>query len=268
MEIDLRGKTAIVTGAGRGIGRVIALTLAREGVNTVALDIREEELAALAGEFAARRFEGMQQVCDVTDAASVQAAVDAAGAKYGRIDILVNNAGVAPVGAVEAFDEEAWDLCHAVNLKGVFLMSRAVVPVMKAQRSGRIINASSFAAIVPAIGAAAYAASKAAIVSFTRVLAGELGPWNITVNAYAPGMIPTELNRFAEAPPEVQERLLDTLTLRRWGRPEDVANLVCFLASDLAGYITGALIDVSGGKLATQNPRLAYEGFTGTGYGY
>lgn len=160
MEIDLKGKTAIVTGAGRGIGRVIALTLGREGVSTVALDIREDELEELGGEFAARGYEGMQRACDVT------------------------------------------------------------------------------------------------------------GPWNITVNAYAPGMIPTELNRFAEAPAEVQERLLDTLTLRRWGRPEDVANLICFLASDLAGYITGALIDVSGGKLATQNPRLAYEGFTGAGYGY
>jgi 3-oxoacyl-[acyl-carrier protein] reductase len=138
-------------------------------------------------------------------------------------------------------------------------MCRAVAPVMRRQGSGRIINASSFAAIVPAIGSAAYAASKAAVVSFTRVLAGELGPAGITVNCYAPGMIPTEMNHYREAPAARQQRLLDTLTLRRWGEAEDVARLVCFLASDLASYITGTMIDVSGGKLATQIPALAYE---------
>jgi 3-oxoacyl-[acyl-carrier protein] reductase len=130
---------------------------------------------------------------------------------------------------------------------------------MKTQRSGRIINASSFAAVVPSVGGAAYASSKAAVAHFTRAIAGELGPWNITANAYAPGMIPTDMNHFAERPSEVQDRLLDMLTIRRWETPEDVANLVCFLASDQAGYITGTLIDVSGGKLATQMPRTAYD---------
>jgi 3-oxoacyl-[acyl-carrier protein] reductase len=129
---------------------------------------------------------------------------------------------------------------------------------MKRQRSGRILNAASFAAIVPIVGSAAYAASKAGVHYFTRVLAGELGPWNITANCYSPGMIPTEINHFTEQPQERQDRLLDTLTLRRWGDARDVANLICFLASDLAGYITGTMIDVSGGKLATQIPSLAY----------
>ena len=182
-----------------------------------------------------------------------------------RIDILVNNAGVAPGGPVESLAEEAWDLNLDVNLKGTFLTCRAVAPLMKRQRWGRIINAASFAAIVPITGSAAYAASKAGVHYFTRVLAGELGPWNVTVNCYAPGMIPTELNHFAEAPPDHQRRLLDTLTLRRWGEARDVAALVCFLASDLAGYITGTLIDVSGGKLATQIPRLAWEAAAGAG---
>jgi 3-oxoacyl-[acyl-carrier protein] reductase len=130
---------------------------------------------------------------------------------------------------------------------------------MKAQPSGRIINAASFAAIVPSIGSAAYGASKAAVVQFTRTLAGELGPWDITVNSYAPGMIPTAMNGFADLPRADQDRLLDTLSLRRWGDPADVAALICFLASDAASYITGALIDVSGGKLATQIPGKAYE---------
>ena len=130
---------------------------------------------------------------------------------------------------------------------------------MKRQRAGRIVNAASFAAIVPSLGSAAYAASKAAVVQLTRTLAGELGPWNITVNSYAPGMIPSGINTFASMSPPEQERLLDTLTLRRWGEAGEVADLVCFLASDAARYITGTLIDVSGGKLATQFPRAAYE---------
>jgi 3-oxoacyl-[acyl-carrier protein] reductase len=130
---------------------------------------------------------------------------------------------------------------------------------MKRQHSGRIINASSFAAIVPSLNNAAYSASKAGVIALTRTLAGELGPWNITVNCYAPGMIPTQMNHFAELPQDRQERLLDTLSLRRWGEAKDIAQLICFLSSDLAGYITGSLIDISGGKLATQIPRMAYE---------
>jgi 3-oxoacyl-[acyl-carrier protein] reductase len=259
MQIDLKGKVAIVTGAGRGIGREIASTLAAEGVTTVVTDVRQDLLDEVAADFAARGFKGAQHRCDVRDAAAVAEVVTAVERAFGRIDILVNNAGVAPGAPVEQLSEETWDLNQDVNLKGTFLTCRAVIPVMKRQRAGRIINAASFAAIVPIVGSAAYAASKAGVHYFTRVLAGELGPWNVTVNCYAPGMIPTEMNHFAEAPRERQERLLDTLTLRQWGQPREVANLICFLASDLASYITGTMIDVSGGKLATQIPRLAWD---------
>jgi 3-oxoacyl-[acyl-carrier protein] reductase len=265
MEIALKGKVAIVTGAGRGIGREIAETLAREGALTVVTDVRQELLDDVAAAFGRQGWTGRQYLCDVRDAARTRAVVDDVARALGRVDVLVNNAGVGPTSPVETMSEEAWDLNLDVNLKGTFLMCQAVIPVMKRQRSGRIINAASFAAVLPITGASAYAASKAGVHYFTRVLAGELGPWNVTVNCYAPGMIPTEINHFREQPAERQRRLLDTLTLRRWGDARDVANLVCFLASDLAAYITGTMVDVSGGKLATQIPRLAWEGAAAEG---
>ena len=178
--------------------------------------------------------------------------------RFGRIDVLVNNAGIFVEGLVEELTDEAWDRCFAVNVGGTFKMCRAVIPIMKAQQAGRIINAASFAAVVPSVGSAAYAAAKSAVVQLSRTLAGELGPWDITVNAYAPGMIPTAMNGFDMLDQAAQDRLLDTLTLRRWGKAEEVADLVCFLASDAAAYITGTLVEVSGGKLATQLPQVAY----------
>lgn len=259
MHIDLAGRVAIVTGGGRGIGRTLVLRLAEEGVSTVTLDINRADLDALAADLPPGGPPSSQLVCDVSDPEQVRTAVDETVREYGRIDILVNNAGVAGGGPIESLPIERWRACHSVNLDGTFLMCQAVVPVMKRQGSGRIINASSYAAITPSVFGTAYASSKAAVAHFTRALAGELGPWNITVNAYAPGMIPTDMNHFTERSPEQQERLLDLLTLRRWGSADDIANLVCFLASDQAGYITGTLIDVSGGKLATQLPRVAYD---------
>jgi 3-oxoacyl-[acyl-carrier protein] reductase len=259
MLIDLHGKVAVVTGAGRGIGRVIARTLATEGAVVLTNDIDRDNLADLNREFGEQGWLGRSYECDVRQKDQVQEMVGQVVTEYGRIDILVNNAGVSGGGPVETLSEEAWDLNLDTNLKGVFLMCKAVVPVMKRQRSGRILNAASFGAIVPMVGSAAYAASKAGVILFTRALAGELGPWNITANCYSPGMIPTQMNHFAEMPSERQNRLLDTLTLRRWGEAKDVAQLICFLSSDLAGYITGAMIDISGGKLATQIPQIAYE---------
>lgn len=258
MLIDLKGRVAIVTGSGRGIGYEIAKTLAAEGVTTVVTDIRQDLLDAAKAEWERNGWAGAHLPCDVRSAEDCRSVAAAVEAQFGRIDILVNNAGVATGGPVETLAEEVWDLNLDVNLKGTLLMCQAVIPAMKRQRAGRILNAASFAAIIPSIGSAAYAASKAGVHGLTRVLAGELGPFDITVNCYAPGMIPTEMNHFAERSAGVQERLLDTLTLRRWGSPADVANLICFLASDQAGYITGTMIDVSGGKLATQMPWTAY----------
>lgn len=258
MLIDLTGRIAIVTGAGRSIGRVIARRLAVEGVSVIAAELRDDLLTGLEREWSDNGWPGLQVQCDVREAASCRDAVAAAEARFGRLDILVNNAGIARGGPVADMDPKVWTDSLDANLTGTFLMCQAAIPALRRAGAGRIINASSFAAIVPSLGGAAYAASKSGVEALTRVLAGELGPDNITVNCYAPGMIPTEMNHFASRPEAEKEALLDTLTLRRWGDPEDVASLVCFLASNHAGYITGTRIDISGGKLATQMPWRAW----------
>ena len=258
MLIDLQDRVVLVTGAGRGIGRTIAETFARDGATVVALDLGTDDVERLASDLSAEGSTVVPAVADVRDVTAVQAVVDAAVERFGQLDVLVNNAGINVEGRLEELDAAAWDRCFEVNVRGTFTTCRAVAPIMKRQRSGRILNAASFAAIVPSVGASAYAASKAAVVQFTRTIAGELGPWGITANSYAPGMIPTAMNGFADLSPADQGKKLDTLSLRRWGDAQDVANLLCFLASDLASYITGTLVDVSGGKLATQVPAAAY----------
>jgi len=256
--IDLQGQVCVLTGGGRGIGREILETFVSEGVKVFCLDANPDDVADVVEWAKDYPDQVAASVVDVRDLAQVRHAIDDVVERWGRVDILINNAGVSGDGTVEQLSEEQWDLCMDVNVKGVFATCQAVIPVMKKQGSGRIINAASFAAIVPMVGSAAYAASKSAVVQFSRTLAGELGPYNITVNSYAPGMIPTTLNSFAEADPLVKEELLNTLTLRRWGDRKDIARLMCFLASDAAAYITGTLIDISGGKLATQVPARAY----------
>lgn len=249
----------VVTGAGRGIGRVIAETFVRERAVVVGVDLAVDQLGWLAEAQAAAGVDGAALACDVTDGPGTFALAQEVVERFGRLDVLVNNAGVILEGRIEDLADDDWDRCFAVNVGGTFKMCRAVIPAMKAQRSGRIVNAASFAAIVPAVGAGAYAATKSAVVQLTRTLAGELGPWDVTVNSYAPGMVPTAMNGFADMPAATQDRLLDTLTLRRWGEPQEVADAVLFLASDAARYVTGTLLDVSGGKLATQLPQRAYE---------
>jgi len=244
-------RVVIVTGAARGIGAVIAQRFVSDGADVYAIDRAFPDGRAAGG--------ATPLIADLTCTDEVTAAVDEILRRRGRIDVLVNNAGLNLTGPLDETDLEAAERIFSVNVVAVLRMCQAVIPTMKTAHRGRIINAASFAAINPAIGGGVYAASKSAVVQLTRTLAGELGPWDITANAYAPGMVPTAMNGFADMSDEAQSALLDTLTLRRWGRPEEVADLVAYLAGDSAGYITGALIDVSGGKLATQAPWRAYE---------
>ena len=254
MQIDLSGRVVVVTGAARGIGRLVAAAFTREGAHVVGLDLEAGALAELQEESLAE----LVLPCDITDPDQVRQAVAAVDERFGRLDVLINNAGINAEGPLESFEPALWDQVFAVNVRGVLNTCQAVIPLMKRQRSGRIINAASFAAIIPSVEAAAYGASKAAVVQMTRVLASELGPWGITVNAYAPGMIPTAMNGFAALDEQAASTKLDQLSVRRWGEGEDVANLCLFLAGDLSGYITGALLDVSGGKFATQDPGAAW----------
>jgi 3-oxoacyl-[acyl-carrier protein] reductase len=255
--IDISSKIALITGAGRGIGAGLARRFAAEGAKLVLVDNNADTLRETVAELGANiQIEAVH--ADVSNEADVARAIAAAIARFGRIDILINNAGIAPSGTVEMMPVDAWDENYAVNVRGVFLMCQAVIPHMKVQRWGRILNAASFAAIIPSYAFAAYASSKSAVVSMTRVVASEVGPFGITANSYAPGMVPTLMNNFATAPEERQKALLNTLSVRRWETTDDIASLLIFLASDSASYLTGSLFDVSGGKFATQFPDAAY----------
>lgn len=259
MLVDVSGKVIIVTGAGRGIGKDLAVRFASEGARVALWERDAVSLARVAAELRSTGADVLALEVDVSDADSCTRAAAATHAHFGDLEVLINNAGVAPSGTVETMDIAAWDETFAVNVRGVFLCCRAVTPYLKARRCGRIISASSFAAIIPSYAFAAYASSKAAVASFTRVLAAELGPWDITVNAYAPGMVPTQMNGFTTLPEARQQQLLDTLTLRRWGAADDIASLLVFLVSAQSSYISGTLIDVSGGKFSVQFPQFAHQ---------
>jgi 3-oxoacyl-[acyl-carrier protein] reductase len=247
----LEGRVAFVTGAGRGIGAATALRMAEEGARVALADIDSEGCKQVLAEFESIGAEGLALHCDVANSAQVQDAIDQAAQHFGRLDILVNNAGVLRDQLLFKMTEEEWDTVLNVHLKGAFLCSRAAQKYMVEQKYGRIVSLSSTSALGNR-GQANYSSAKAGLQGFTRTLAVELGPFGITANAVAPGFIDTEMTRSTARrqgfdPDQVIAQASKTIPVRRVGQPRDIANVICFLASEEAGFVNGQIIYVAGG---------------------
>lgn len=245
--MSLEGKVAVVTGAAQGIGRAIAETLARAGADVVVADLdpgRSQEAVAAITQLGRKALNVKVNVADWNDAKGM---VDQVLKEWGKIDILVNNAGITRDGLLLRMKEEDWNLVLQVNLNGTFHCTKAALQPMTKQRSGRIVNIASIVGAMGNAGQANYAASKAAVIGFTKSVAREYASRMVTVNAVAPGFIDTAMTQGLSA--EVKETLQKQIPLGRLGQPADIAEAVRFLASDEAGYITGQVLHVNGGML-------------------
>ena len=244
-SVRLKDKVAIITGAGRGIGQATALKFAREGAKVVVCDLSNEAIAETLKLCAEAGAQTLGCVANVTDIKSLRAMVEATVAKFGRIDCLVNNAGIVADAQMKNMTEDQFDKVIAVNLKGVFNATKAVVDTMIAQQSGVILNSSSIVGLYGNFGQTNYAASKFGVIGMAKTWARELGRKGIRSNAVCPGFVSTSI--LATIPEKVIKALEDKVPMGRLGLPEDVANAFAFLASDDASYINGAVIEVSGG---------------------
>ncbi|HXE72941.1 MAG TPA: 3-oxoacyl-[acyl-carrier-protein] reductase [Candidatus Nitrosotenuis sp.] len=238
---------ALVTGAGRGIGRAIALALAGQGASLVLTARTAAQIEETAREIEAQGGRAVAQPADVSSAAQVDQVVGRALREMGKIDILVNNAGITRDSVLLRMKEEDWDAVLGVNLKSAFLCTRAAAKSMLRNRYGRIINITSVVGLMGNAGQANYAASKAGLIGFTRSVARELASRNITCNAVAPGYIQTEMTR--ELPENTRQWITERIPMGYMGDPEDVARVVCFLASPQTRYVTGQVFNVDGGMV-------------------
>jgi 3-oxoacyl-[acyl-carrier protein] reductase len=242
----LEGRNALITGGSRGIGKAIALTLARHGANIAFTDLMYDDLAkSLEEEISGLGVKVKGYASNAADFEETGKTVDAVAQEFGTIDILVNNAGITKDTLLMRMTEEQWDAVINVNLKSVFNFTKAVQKYMLKQRSGSIINMSSVVGVSGNAGQSNYSASKAGILGFTKSVAKELGSRNVRCNAIAPGFIMTEMT--AKLPEDVRKQWTDTIPLKRGGTPEDVADVTLFLASDLSSYVSGQVISVCGG---------------------
>lgn len=246
-EKMLTGKTAIVTGASRGIGAAIARKLCEAGANVALCSRSAEAVAAIADALNSEGYTAISTAADISQKSDVEALIKAVQERFSQIDILVNNAGITRDTLLMRLKDEDWNAVLQTNLTGTMYCTRAVLRPMIRQRSGRIINISSVIGVMGNPGQASYAAAKAGIIGFTKTIAREVGARGITVNAIAPGFITTDMT--AQIPEQHQKQLLELIPLRRFGSPEDVADAVCFLASDAARYITGQTLHVDGGMV-------------------
>jgi len=240
-------KTALITGAARGIGRAIAEKMADEGADVALCDLNCDWLADSLKACSSKGCKATGYAADVSLAADVQKTVDAVLNDFGRIDILVNNAGITRDGFLIRMSEQDWDAVLNVNLKGTFLFTKAVAKAMLKQRSGAIVNLASIIGLIGNAGQCNYAASKAGVIALTKSTAKELASRNIRVNAVAPGFITTKMTE--SLPEDIRGKMLEAVPLKRFGAPDDVADAVLFLASEAAAYITGQVISVNGGMV-------------------
>jgi 3-oxoacyl-[acyl-carrier protein] reductase len=242
----IKDKVAIVTGSARGIGKYIALRLAKEGAKVVVTDINLEGCMAVVESFENFGGSGMAIKCDVTKSEEVESLINKTVEAYGKLDILVNNAGITMDATLKKMTEDQWDKVLDVNLKSVFLCSKYASGMMAENGGGRIINISSLSGVEGNFGQANYSASKAGIIGITKTLSKELGRKNITVNVVAPGFINTEMTQ--KIPEKVVEKLLATIPVGRKGEPEEVAAAVLYLATDEAGFVNGVTLNINGGS--------------------
>jgi len=246
--MNLKGKTAIVTGANRGIGKGIAIKLAEAGANIAFTDMRRDEaMENLEKELSAMGVKAKGYASDASSFNDSDKLADLVVTDFGSIDVLVNNAGITRDSLLMRMTEENWDLVININLKSVFNMTKAVQRIMLKQKSGSIVNISSVVGVQGNAGQSNYSASKAGILGFTKSIAKELGSRNIRCNAIAPGFIITEMT--GQLSEEVKAKWAESIPLKRGGTADDVANCVLFLASDSSGYITGQTISVCGGMV-------------------
>jgi 3-oxoacyl-[acyl-carrier protein] reductase len=246
--MSMEGRSAIITGGRRGIGKAIAHVLAQRGVDVLIADRQQDEIQDTAREIAATTGRKIiTTLADVSDYRSVVAMVDLALTEFGKVDILVNNAGITRDTLIMRMEESDWDAVIDTNLKGVWNCSKAVVRSMMKQRYGRIVNISSVSGLAGQAGQTNYSASKAGVIGLTKALAREVASRGITVNAVAPGFIPTALTQ--ELPVELKDTMMKLIPIGRWGKPEEIAYAVGFLASEEASYITGQVLSVDGGMM-------------------
>lgn len=243
----LNGRAAIVTGAAKGIGKATAFKMAQEGASVIIVDILSQEMAQVERGLSDQGLKARGIVGDISDRSQVNRVVDEAIREFGTVDILVNNAGIVHPALLEDVEEEDWDKVVSVNLKGSFHLAQAIAPLMKRNRYGKIVNIGSRASLGKS-ERTVYAATKAGLIGMTRTWALELAPYNINVNYVGPGPIATELFQSVNPPEsEKTKAIMRAIPLQRMGKPEDVANLISFLSSDEAAFITGQAIFICGG---------------------